>query len=497
MSHVDLFMGPFNTIWWGTPAWILALLAPAIASAQTVTSATDLASAVANAQPGTEIVVADGRYLLDGILATRAGGTETSPIVVRGASPRGAVLITDGAEEAFKLEHPHWHIRGLHIHVNGGSAHGIQLVRDGRNARIVDNAIELDSPAEGGIKGAGGPNPPQPDFAWIEGNEIWFNSPTRNDNAEGIDAVAVRGWVIRGNYIHDIQKNAVEFDGIGWGVFTKGNSIETIIEANVVADCFVAISQGGGGTGRQFFRDGDATFETRDGIIRNNMVLRSGDVAIYLNKARNTRIYNNTTWGSFTSCGDGCSSIDVRYSTSTADIRNNILDKPLSPRDGGRITEGTNLILPSSMSIAGFADPSQNDLRLIAGAAGIDQGETLTLVPHDIDGTPRPVGAYDLGAHELVAAPPPMDAGMADAASPTTDAGLASDAGPAADAGPATDAAVVDSGGTQSPNAGNAAGGRRRSSNCRCVEPSGGRGAWLLAAFFALPWVRRSSSIVR
>jgi len=90
-----------------------------------------------------------------------------------------------------------------------------------------------------------------------------------------------------------------------------------------------------------------------------------------------------------------------------------------------------------------------------------------------------------------------MDAGMAAAASPTTDAGLASDPGPAADAGPAPDAAVVDSGGTQSPTAGNAAGGRRRSSNCRCVAPSGGRGAWLLAAFFALPWVRRSSSIVR
>lgn len=493
-----------------------ALLVAAPAAAQTVTTPSQLAAAVRSAGPGSEIVVADGRYVLDGILATAAAGTAAAPIVVRGASARGAVLVTDGAEEAFKLEHGYWHIRDLHIHVTGGSAHGIQLVRDGHHAQIRGNAIELESGAEGGVKGAGGPNAPQPDFVLIEGNEIWFNAPTRNSNAEGVDAVAVAGWVIRGNYIHHIQKDAVDFDGIGWGVFTKGNSLDTVIEGNVVADCFVGISLGGGGTGSQYFRNGDTTYEARNGIIRNNMVLRSGDVAVYLNKATNVRIFNNSFWGSFTSCGAGCSSIDVRYGTSSADIRNNLLDKGINPRDGGRVTEGSNMMLPATMHRAWFVAPDTNDLRLVANVPPIDQGETLALVPTDIDGTARPAGAYDIGAHERAGAgPPPPDAGpLPPDAGPTPDAGTARDAG-IADRGTAFDASsvadasatTVDAGtappadastlrpdtGARAGSGGGTPGARRASSSCACVERPQGSW-WGLLPLLALTARRRRRS---
>ena len=94
---------------------------------------------------------------------------------------------------------------------------------------------------------------PNPNNFPYENNEIWFTEPTRNANCEGIDAVAVKGWVIRGNVIHDFQKSDQGFDGIGWGIFTKGNSQDTLIERNLIYDSFIAISLGGGGTGAQYF----------------------------------------------------------------------------------------------------------------------------------------------------------------------------------------------------------------------------------------------------
>src|SRR5436305_1003713 len=92
---------------------------------------------------------------------------------------------------------------------------------------------------------------------------------TVSTEAELRHAVAVARWVIRKNYFHDVLKDPA-FDGIAYGAFTKGNSIDTIMEGNVFSNCFISMSLGGGGTGVQYFRDGDTTYEERNGILRNN-----------------------------------------------------------------------------------------------------------------------------------------------------------------------------------------------------------------------------------
>jgi hypothetical protein len=398
-----------------------------------------LLQALDRVQAGQEIVLADGTYRLPGRrMYADVAGTAANPIVIRAENQNLAIIETNGAESAFQISAPYWVFDGLHIKVNNSSVHAYKLEGNGQYATIKNGKIELDSPAEGGIKGAGNSRAPQPDHALIENNEIWFTSPTRNNNCEGIDAVAVKGWVIRKNVIHDIQKSSQGFDGIGWGVFTKGNSQDTIIEGNLIYDSFVSISFGGGGTGAQFFRDGDTRYEERNGIIRNNIVLNSGDVAVYLNEAHNARIYNNTFYNSFTSCGAGCSSIDVRFAGSTADIRNNILDKGINDRNQGSHSEGSNLMLANPTDASWFVDLPRFDLHLRPNTPAIDQGETLALVNDDFYGEMRPQGAgFDIGAAEFLVAPPmPSDAGH----TPAEDAGLNLDSGLALDSGSARDA---------------------------------------------------------
>jgi len=419
---------------------VSAAVSPVWAQTVVVRTTSELLTELARVRAGSEIVLADGTYRLSGRRNyADVAGTLSSPIVVRAEHANQAIIETNGAESAFQVSAPYWVFDGLHIKVDNSSVHAFKLEGNGQYVTIKNGKIELDSPAEGGIKGAGGPNAPQPDYALIQNNEIWFTSPTRNNNCEGIDAVAVKGWVIRGNVIHDIQKSSQGFDGIGYGVFTKGNSQDTIIEGNLIYDSFVSISFGGGGTGAQYFRDGDTRYEERNGIIRNNIVLNSGDVAVYLNEANNARIYNNTFFNSFTSCGSGCSSIDVRFSGSSADIRNNILDKPINDREQGQHSEGSNLMLPSPTDSSWFVAIGSFDLRLLPNTPPIDQGEMLSLVTDDFYGEARPQGAgFEIGAAEFVpASMPTPDAGF------SPDVGFGDDAGTREDIGTAVDAGTI------------------------------------------------------
>jgi MYXO-CTERM domain-containing protein len=484
-------------------AFLLSTAFSAQALAQRVTTEAQLQQAVQSAQPGATIILADGTYTLSSRLAPSTGGSSSSPITVKAEHQYAAILDTNGNEEAFQMSVPYWTFDGLYVKVRGGSAHAFKLDTSGQHITVMNGKMELDTMAEAAIKGSGGPTAPQPDDALIQGNEIWFDGPTLAVNSEGIDAVAVADWIIRGNVIHDIQKDKVTQDGIAYGAFTKGNSQNTIIENNVFYNCFISISLGGGGTGPQYFRDGDTTYEERNGIIRNNMAFNSNDVAVYLNLANNARIYNNTLVQSFQSCGTSCSSIDVRYAGSTADVRNNILDKPINDRDGGTHMAGSNMMLPSPGDTSWFVDAANHNLRLLAGTPPIDQGETLSLVPTDIDGTTRPVGpAYDVGAFEWSSTPPPphdggvpppMDASVnpADASASRDASASHPDAGsPSSDAGPITsgnDASTQMGGGDAGMNRSGAASG-----GCGCMatrQPPLGT-AWAMMALVVL-WAAR------
>lgn len=240
------------------------------------------------------------------------------------------------------------------------------------------------------------------DYGIIENCFIGNTTTARNESVEGIDIVAAKGWIIRGNTITRILKPS---GNPGYAIFAKGNAIGTIIENNFIYDAAIALSFGGGGTGSQYFRNNDQTYEHRGGIMRNNIIYNMSDAGIYMNKANNFKVYNNT----IIDIGPGTGAIETRFSGSIGEVVNNLTNGTLKPRNGGLFSVTSNNYTHATNSM--FVNASGHDFHLVSSATdAIDQGMTLSEVKKDYDGYFRPQGtAYDIGAYEYVFCDIPTD----------------------------------------------------------------------------------------
>lgn len=182
------------------------------------------------------------------------------------------------------------------------------------------------------------------DYGTIENCLIGFTNAGQRGVVEGIDIVGAVGWNIRGNRL----KNIVKPNGhAAYAIFAKGNSQNIVIEDNVVSDSFVGLSFGGGGTGARFFRDGDTTYETRGGVIRNNLIHDMTDTGIYMNKAHDFEVYGNTIINN----GRDVGAIVARYPESSGRIYDNVVSAPIKLRDGGRAIIQDNLLVSADAPI--------------------------------------------------------------------------------------------------------------------------------------------------
>ena len=319
-----------------------AAVAPPVARrALAVFSVTQLREAMAAAMPGDVITLAPGEYaIMRGGLAAQRPGAEGSPIVVRAERP-GTVTIEMAITEGFKVTAPHWTFENLTIrgtcqyqmycehafHVVGNADHFTA-----RNNTIVDfnshfkiNARRRDFPDHGAIIG----------------NTI--TNTTIRDTGTAVtlvDLVAGSDWVIRGNVITDFIKGGG--DRISYGVFAKGAGARNILEQNIVV-CEhllrgpgqrVGMSLGGGGTGKQYCRDGRCITEQDDSVIRSNLIASCSDDGIYLNSAARSVVTHNTVLDT--------GGIVVRFAESSADVEGNLVDGAIRSRDGGVVRAHDN-----------------------------------------------------------------------------------------------------------------------------------------------------------
>jgi len=121
----------------------------------------------------------------------------------------------------------------------------------------------------------------------IYNSGIGISNDPNNPNAEGIDLVNNDSITIKNNYIHDISTN---------GIYSKGGSIATIIENNLV------INTGEGGILLGFYTDQEwfdtianpNYYENLESIVRNNIIINTNMEGIGLYAAYKPRVYNNT-----------------------------------------------------------------------------------------------------------------------------------------------------------------------------------------------------------
>jgi parallel beta-helix repeat protein len=374
-----------------------------------VATVQQLLDAISNAQPGDEIVLADGTYPLTGA-SCNTPGMSSAPITVRAANRRMAHIRMD-AVEGFKVNAPYWTFEGLDIegvcaddddcehafHVSGAAHHFV--LRDSR-VRDFNAQLKVNAAMVNGTMTA-------PDAGLIEGNDI---GDTRGRNTANpvtkLNIDTGDDWIVRGNYLHDAHK--LLDNQTSYVAFLKSGGKRGLVERNLVicakddptGGTRIGLSFGGGGTGNQFCAPAyDAnvpcTTEHYDGVMRNNIIVNCSDVGIYLNEAANTKLLYNTLIAT--------AGIDFRFATSTGEAVGNVLAGQIrNTREGGMGTKSNNLeMVPASMFTSWYADPMNGDLAVIGDVSSlIGAGPARTDVVDDYCARTRPPGMVTLGALE-------------------------------------------------------------------------------------------------
>lgn len=231
----------------------------------------------------------------------------------------------------------------------------------------------------------------------VEYSTIEYTTTSRNTAdpyvgyTNGVDAKG-DNWIIRHNLFRNIKAPGAL---AGPAILAWQGSTNVIVEGNTFIACQREIALG--------LQVQSGFNDNSGGIVRNNFLYRPvgqtfSDVAIGLADSPNTKVYNNSVLIN----GTYSWAIEYRFTTTTGVIiRNNLTDGAIQLRDGASGTVNTNLLTATPSF---FVSPTTGDLHLLSSAAtAIDDGVTLTAdVPTDWDGQAR-LGAYDLGADELVA----------------------------------------------------------------------------------------------
>jgi hypothetical protein len=169
------------------------------------------------------------------------------------------------------------------------------------------------------------------------------------------------------------------------------------VERNVVHNSFRGIALGLVPTSGDAHA-ADRKFDHQGGTIRQNVVVNLhhwADEGIEANDARDVRIDHNTVLVE----GGLPWSISVRFPTTNARVRNNLTNKTVQVRNGGRAERAGNV---ENATQAWFVDAPHGDMRLRSSVyAPVDVGVPLTEIERDFDRHPRPIGlAPDAGAFE-------------------------------------------------------------------------------------------------
>ncbi|MDX2012851.1 MAG: PE-PGRS family protein [Myxococcaceae bacterium] len=489
-------------------ALLVALVLPvpaAFARDVRVNDVTALRAAVNAAMPGDVILLAPGTYRLTSRLSCAANGTASQRIVLRSEVRHAARLEVDtliglGVSGAF------WTFEDLEVRgvcaSDAACEHAFQVTGGAtdvvlRGNRLIDFNAQLKVNAVVSSPG----NAVMPHRGLVEANEI-FDTRPRNLGSAGNPVTKLNidtgdDWVVRDNYLHDWRKNGGNF--VSYGVFLKSGGKRGVMERNLVIcatqavplqsgnDARIGLSFGGGGTGGAFcFPAFDAntpcTVEHEDGIARNNVVVNCSDVALYVNRGRNTRVLYNTFIAT--------TGVDFRFDTTTGAAVGNVTSGAIRQRDMGTFSGMANLTGVTTATFDGwYTTPLTGDLSLQGSVSMlVGAGPRDALVTDDFCGRPRPAsGPFTQGAleHSLgscVTTKPPMggagggsagggSAGGGSAGGGSAGGGSAaggSAAGGSAGGGSAGGSAGGGSAGGEAGGPGVSAGGTAGSGTCSC-----------------------------
>lgn len=309
-----------------------------------------LQQAISDVKPGTVIYMAPGRYLINKTVKLDQAGFENAPIELKSLNEEEPAELVVVTQEGFVLTAPYWIFSNLRFRgdceFDTHCEHALHLAGNAKYA-VIRNSEFKNFNAH--IKANGNYSGQFPDFVLVENNNFtneWVRE-TKNP-VTPIDVVGGSNWIVKQNFIADFARKNKSKMSVSYGAFFKGAGENSLFEENLVAcswkldyqsalDVRIGLSIGGGGSGKRFCRDKNCNFEYKDGKIHNNTILNCSDVGIYLNKAKQSQVYNNLLLSTL--------GIDARFPSTSADISNNSLNGRIKSRDNASTVLVDNHIL--------------------------------------------------------------------------------------------------------------------------------------------------------
>lgn len=370
-----------------------------------ISSEIQLQSALSNLSDNTVLYLAPGAYALSNTLWVNRNN-----ITIRGDSNRcdEIILLGKGMENASganTVPHGIWTasnnlkvqnltIRDVYYHpvsVNGtGQAPEIYNVRmlDAGEQFVKINPVSFGNGADNGR---------------VEYSIMKYTAapPVSNHGGgtgytNGVDVHAGSNWVISHNRFENFHTPDSAQNLFNPAILMWNGASNSLVENNVFIDVDRAIA----------FGLQNRANDHSGGIIRNNMIMMrenlysaqrraNSDAAIVVWSSPNTQVLHNT----IVTQGNTNKSIELRFVSNGADIRNNLTDAPIADRSNNQFTEANN-VLHSNASI--YRNTAGGDLHLTSAVSGVvNSAPVLPAVRVDIDGDRRDDNqTSDAGADE-------------------------------------------------------------------------------------------------
>jgi len=390
------------------------------AATRNVSTTAQLRTALDACQPGDEIVLSSGTYLVDRPLildgkkniTIRSASGNSQDTIIKGTSfhkvdsQRTTDVLrppdekNEGDELLWIYSSSNITIKGIKFH--WASCHGIKFnTPDGTGILniTIENCHFLDI-NERMLKGT------RSDGHYLEGLKIINNTfentqiPVAEDHdpefggdyVGGMDLMHVKGALVSGNTFKNIRG---PLEGARGGIFMWHGSENVTVEKNTFIGCDRSICFGNG--------TGAVGAHMKNSIIRNNIVMMGKDIGIELACVSNVKVYNNTVCQS-TANGRGI--ILGASGNEYIDIKNNYLhgrnhySGSVISNMNSTCVESNNLFRSGNSIPAYFENGAEGDFHLKSSAANlIGKGVPLSDVATDFDGvsreTPPSIGAFE------------------------------------------------------------------------------------------------------
>jgi len=343
----------------------------------------DLRGQASNAPAGTTIIIVSGIYNMSGYIHVA-----NDDVTLRGETGDRADVILDFG--GMTTGHEGIHVYGddvtiADLTIRNSAICGVSIQGVDRpvlyNLHIIDindQLVKVNPIGDGSDDGL------------LACSRLEYTTAAPDTYTNGISAHNAHNWVVRDNEWYRIRTPSN--DPVPTILFWSASS-GTVVERNLLVDCYQGISFGNASHG-----SGDHV----GGVVRNNMIIARlpHDVAIEMVHADDWLVTHNTalllnpggglTWG-----------MEARFSDSDGVFSYNLTNMNIwADRDSASGVLTGNL---TNAEQSWFVDPSSEDLHLVASAIqAIDQATSTPQVTNDFDGQTRPIGPLpDIGADEF------------------------------------------------------------------------------------------------